>query len=142
MTRAMHRIFSVVKGSLSSYTGPAPDLTPLDPARVHPYFERGCEYTSSNFDLDSEARGERESRRAIEAYEKEAISQLDYEKAQDELESAQYAHQHAVADRELTSERLAFEQRTKQLEVEQQALLVDDLERQVDELTAAPTHLL
>ena len=77
----------------------------------------------------------RESRRAIEAYEKEAISQLDYEKAQDELESAEYAHKHAVADAELYEERLQFELRTKQLEVDQQSLLVEDLVRQVDELT-------
>lgn len=77
----------------------------------------------------------REARRAVEAFGKEAISQLDYEKAQDELESAEYAHKHAVADAELFDERLAFELRTKQLEVEQQALLAADLERQVRELT-------
>ena len=77
---------------------------------------------------------QRESRRAIDAYEREAISQLDYEKAQDDLESAEYAFQHAVADAELDNERLAFEQRTKQLEVDQQALLVTELKRQVDDL--------
>ncbi len=77
----------------------------------------------------------RESRRAIDAYEREAISQLDYEKAQDDLESAEYAHRHAVADAELDNERLAFEQRTKQLEVDQQALLVQELQRQVEDLT-------
>lgn len=78
---------------------------------------------------------EREARRAEEAIEKEAISRLDFEKAQDELESAQYAHAHAVQDQELNIERLAFEQRTRQLELEQQTLLVEDLKRQVDELT-------
>ncbi|MEM7077126.1 MAG: efflux RND transporter periplasmic adaptor subunit [Pseudomonadota bacterium] len=78
---------------------------------------------------------DRESRRAVEAFAKEAISQLDYEKAQDELESAQYAHSHAVSDQALNRERLEFEQRTKQLEVDQQSLLVADLERQVAELT-------
>ena len=78
---------------------------------------------------------QRESRRAINAYEREAISQLDYEKAQDDLESAEYAHRHAVADAELDNERLAFEQRTKQLEVDQQQLLVADLRRQVEGLT-------
>ena len=78
---------------------------------------------------------QRESRRAIDAYDREAISQLDYEKAQDDLESAEYAHRHAVADADLDNERLAFEQRTKQLEVDQQQLLVQELQRQVDELT-------
>ena len=76
----------------------------------------------------------RESRRAIEAFEKDAISQVDYQKAQDELESAEYAFNHAAADAELDGERLDFEQRTKQLEVEQQELLEKDLRRQVDAL--------
>ena len=78
---------------------------------------------------------QRESRRAVDAYAKAAISQLDYEKAQDELESAEYAHRHAVADAQLDNERLAFEQRTKQLEVEQQALLVKEARRRVVDLT-------
>lgn len=78
---------------------------------------------------------ERESRRADEAYSKEAISQLDFEKAKDDLEQARYTHTHAVADAELAKERLAFELRTKQLEVDQQQLTVDDLQRQVAELT-------
>ncbi|MEM7002179.1 MAG: HlyD family efflux transporter periplasmic adaptor subunit [Pseudomonadota bacterium] len=78
---------------------------------------------------------ERESRRADEAYSKEAISQLDFEKAKDDLEQARYTHTHAVADAELAKERLAFELRTKQLEVDQQQLTVDDLKRQVAELT-------
>ncbi len=78
---------------------------------------------------------QRESRRATDAYEKEAISKHDYEKALDDLESAEYAHRHAVADADLDNERLAFEQRTKQLEVDQQALLVQDLSRQVAALT-------
>ncbi|MEM7098492.1 MAG: efflux RND transporter periplasmic adaptor subunit [Pseudomonadota bacterium] len=78
---------------------------------------------------------QRESRRAIDAFAKEAISQLDYEKAQDDLESAEYAHRHAVADAQLDNERLAFEKRTKQLEVDQQSILVGDLRRQVEDLT-------
>ena len=76
----------------------------------------------------------RESRRADQAFEKEAISQIDFEKAKDELESAQFAHGHAVADADLARERLAFELRTRQLQRDQQRLLVQDLERQVNEL--------
>lgn len=78
---------------------------------------------------------DRESRRADQAYSKEAISMLDFEKAHDELQSAQLAHTHAVADAELDNERLDFELRTKQLELERQRLLVQDLGRQVQELT-------
>ncbi len=33
-------------------SAPTPRLTSLDPATVYPYFERGCEYTVSNFDMD------------------------------------------------------------------------------------------
>jgi HlyD family secretion protein len=76
----------------------------------------------------------REARRADQAYEKDAISQLDYEKAHDELQSAELAHGHAVEDAALDNERLAFELKTKQLELERQRLLVADLTRQVDEL--------
>ena len=76
----------------------------------------------------------REKRRSELAYEKNAISQIDYEKAHDELQNAELAHKHAVADATLDSERLDFEQKTKQLEADRQALLVADLERQVAEL--------
>ena len=77
----------------------------------------------------------REKRRSELAYEKNAISQIDYEKAHDELQNAELAHKHAVADAALDSERLDFEQKTKQLEAHRQSLLVADLKRQVDELT-------
>lgn len=77
---------------------------------------------------------ERERRRAESGYEIEAISQIDYEKTKDDLDTAQLAHQHAVGDAELDAERLAFELRNRELQLERQALLVQDLERQVDEL--------
>ena len=76
----------------------------------------------------------REARRADQAFAKEAISQLDFEKAHDERRSAELAHEHAVADAALEAERLDFELRTRALELERQELLVRDLQRQVDEL--------
>lgn len=76
----------------------------------------------------------REARRADEAYASEAISQLDFEKAHDEKRSAELAHEHAVADAALAAERLDFELRTRQLELDRQTLVVGDLQRQVDEL--------
>ena len=77
---------------------------------------------------------ERERRRAESGYEIEAISQIDYEKTKDDLDTAQLAHEHAVADATLDAERLAFELRNRELQLQRQSLLVQDLERQVDEL--------
>ena len=78
---------------------------------------------------------DRERRRADQAYAKEAISQIDWEKAHDDLQNAELAYKHSVADAELANERLEFESRTKQLEADRQGLLVEDLQRQVNELT-------
>ncbi len=77
---------------------------------------------------------EREKRRADQAHAINAISKIDFEKAQDELLNAQLAHEHAVADAKLDEERLAFELKTRALQIERQELTVGDLERQVAEL--------
>ena len=76
----------------------------------------------------------REARRADLAFAKEGISQLDYEKAHDQMRSAELAHEHAARDAELQEELLDFELRTLELDLQRQALLVTDLKRQVDEL--------
>ncbi len=78
---------------------------------------------------------DREKRRAELAYAKEAISQIDWEEAHDDLQKAEFAQKHAIADAALADERLVFEARTKQLEADRQGLLVSDLQRQVNELT-------
>ncbi|MDF2178139.1 efflux RND transporter periplasmic adaptor subunit [Aliiglaciecola sp. CAU 1673] len=78
---------------------------------------------------------DREKRRADKAYQSNSISQIDYEKAQDDLENAKLVHQHAVSDAKLDIESLAFEIQTSELLVERQALLVAELKRKVDELT-------
>ncbi|MCV2883919.1 efflux RND transporter periplasmic adaptor subunit [Aestuariibacter sp. AA17] len=77
---------------------------------------------------------DREKRRADKAYSSNSISQIDFEKAQDELENARLVHKHAVKDAELNKESLAFEIQTKQLQVNRQSLLVNELARKVDEL--------
>lgn len=77
---------------------------------------------------------DREKRRADQAYKSHSISQIDYEKAQDDLENAKLVHKHAVNDAKLNIESLEFEVQTKQLLVERQALQVDDLSRQVLDL--------
>ena len=80
---------------------------------------------------------DREKRRADRAWEKQAISEIDYEKAQDELDNAQVVYKHAVQDAKLNSESLAFDIQSLQLKVDRQQLLVNELQRQVDGLTIA-----
>jgi HlyD family secretion protein len=77
---------------------------------------------------------DREKRRADKAFSTKSISEIDFEKSQDELENAQLVHKHAVKDAQLNLESLAFEVKTKQLLVERQTLLVAELSRKVDEL--------
>jgi HlyD family secretion protein len=77
---------------------------------------------------------ERERRRAESGYRIEAISQIDYEKTKDDLETAKLAYEHAVADAKLDDERLQFELKTRELQLERQSIVVADLHRQVDEL--------
>ena len=76
----------------------------------------------------------REHRRAESASAIEAISQVDYERARDDLETARLSHRHAVEDASLDDERLVFELQTRELQVNRQALLVSDLQRQVGDL--------
>ena len=77
---------------------------------------------------------ERERRRAESGYKIEAISEIDFEKTKDDLETARLAHEHAVADATLDDERLVFELKTRELQVQRQSMLVQDAKRQVDEL--------
>jgi len=77
---------------------------------------------------------ERERRRAEAGYKIEAISEIDFEKTNDDLETAKLAHEHAVADAQLDNERLEFELKTRELQLSRQSLLVKDLKRRVDEL--------
>lgn len=78
---------------------------------------------------------DREKRRAEISFAQQVIPEIDLEKAVDELASAELSFAHAEQDLELERERLLFELRTRELEVERQQLLVQDLVRQVDELT-------
>ena len=77
---------------------------------------------------------DREKRRADKAYQSNSISQIDFEKAQDDLENAQLVYQHALKDAELNQESLAFEVQTQQLQVDRQALQVSEISRQVADL--------
>jgi len=78
---------------------------------------------------------DREKRRADQAYQSHSISQIDFEKAQDDLENAKLVHKHSINDAKLNIESLEFEVQTKQLQVDRQALEVNELSRQEVELT-------
>jgi len=78
---------------------------------------------------------EREKRRADKAFAANSISQIDFEKAQDDLENARLIHTHAVKDAALNQESLVFEIQTNELQVARQKLRVDELGRKVEELT-------
>jgi len=77
----------------------------------------------------------REMRRAEDANERGVIPVIDYEKAKDELRNAELAHAHAVADADLFDERLTFELKASGFSRDRQQLLVDELRRQVEQLS-------
>jgi HlyD family secretion protein len=77
----------------------------------------------------------REKRRADVAKERGVIPDIDFEKAQDDLRNAELAYEHANADADLYDERLSFELRASEFEVDQQELVVADLQRRVDDLS-------
>ncbi|MEM1080731.1 MAG: efflux RND transporter periplasmic adaptor subunit [Pseudomonadota bacterium] len=77
---------------------------------------------------------DREYRRAQAAQRVRAISAIDYERSGDELERARLVHEHALAEAELLSDLIAFERDQLLADVERQALVVQDLERQVAQL--------
>lgn len=77
----------------------------------------------------------REKRRADQGYEKSAINQIDFEKAQDELENAKLQHKHAEKDALLNIESLEFDSKSLSLDINRQTFLVNELKRQVDALT-------
>ena len=77
----------------------------------------------------------REKRRADDAHERGVIPLIDYEKAQDELRNAELAYEHAIADADLFNERLAFELRASEFDLGRQELVVEDLRRQLRDLS-------
>ncbi|PHS20602.1 MAG: efflux transporter periplasmic adaptor subunit [Kangiella sp.] len=77
----------------------------------------------------------REKRRAEKSIKIQAVSQLDYEKALDDLERSQLKHDFAIKVAELENENLVFELKARQSELNQHRLLVENTERLVNELT-------
>lgn len=77
---------------------------------------------------------EREQRRAAAAHKARAISLQDYEKANDDVDTARLEFAHAQQNADLEKEVMDFEIRADELAVDRQNLLVKNLQRRVDEL--------
>lgn len=73
----------------------------------------------------------RESRRGDELIKHGLISRIDYEKSVDELNKAKLMYAHAEKETSLMKDTLSFGIKNKEHEVNRQALLVTELERQV-----------
>jgi HlyD family secretion protein len=78
---------------------------------------------------------ERELRRAETARSTEIISLQDYEKAVDDVDTARLKFAHAQQNADLEKEVMNFELQTGQLTIDRQQLLVQNLRRQVDDLS-------
>ncbi|WP_299792993.1 efflux RND transporter periplasmic adaptor subunit [uncultured Shewanella sp.] len=81
------------------------------------------------------AAADRESRRGDELIHNELISKIDFEKGKDDLHKAKLLWAHARQEAELMKDTLTFEVKNKVAEVNRQALVVAELERQVAALS-------
>ncbi|MBU2979547.1 HlyD family efflux transporter periplasmic adaptor subunit [Alteromonas sp. C1M14] len=83
-------------------------------------------------DLDAAIR---EDKRATLSIASHLISQIDFEKAQDDLVRAKVIHKHAMGEIALATDTLAFELKTSAEKVARQELIVQELERQLANLS-------
>ncbi|MCW3171135.1 efflux RND transporter periplasmic adaptor subunit [Shewanella subflava] len=83
--------------------------------------------------VDLEA-ADRESRRGDQLIESSLISKIDFEKSKDDLHKAKLLHKHAQQEVELMRDTLSFEIKNRTLEVQRQALVVQELTRQANAL--------
>ncbi|ABV38328.1 efflux transporter, RND family, MFP subunit [Shewanella sediminis HAW-EB3] len=81
------------------------------------------------------AAADRESRRGDELIHNKLISKIDFEKGKDDLHKAKLLSAHAKQEAELMKDTLTFEIKNKAAEVNRQALVVTELERQVGALS-------
>jgi HlyD family secretion protein len=78
---------------------------------------------------------QRELKRAQWAWDQRAISERDFKRAQDDVATAQLNFDHARDTTSLERDSLALDLRTRTLERQRQALVVEDLKQQVGELS-------
>jgi HlyD family secretion protein len=85
----------------------------------------------SQVDLDA---AKRENRRAHASMENNLISQIDFEKAVDDLARAELTQKHAKEEVAIAKDRLVFELQSARSTVSRQALVVEELERKISQL--------
>jgi HlyD family secretion protein len=78
---------------------------------------------------------ERELKRAQWAWDQRAMSERDYRRSIDDVATARLNFEHARDTAGLERDSVVLEMRTRRLERDRQALVVDNLKREVDELT-------
>jgi HlyD family secretion protein len=78
---------------------------------------------------------EREMKRSQWAWDQRVISERDYVRAMDDVSTARLNFDHARDAASLERDSLALDLRTKRLERDRQAFVVEDLKKRVDELT-------
>jgi HlyD family secretion protein len=84
--------------------------------------------------VDLEA-AQRENRRAQESIKNNLISQIDFEKAVDDLARAALTQKHAREEVAIAKDRLTFELDSAKSTVARQALVLDEIERKISELS-------
>ncbi|AOT10997.1 efflux RND transporter periplasmic adaptor subunit [Pseudoalteromonas luteoviolacea] len=77
----------------------------------------------------------REMRRNDEGHKNQVVSDIDFQKAKDDLENAQREYRLAVKEVALLKESQKFEIKTRALELEAQQVIVTELQRQVASLS-------
>ena len=78
---------------------------------------------------------ERELERYRNAFQQGLVSRQEHDRREDQLAEAQVRYEHAVQNAKMQAEKLSFELRTSELDVERQRGVVANYERRVDELT-------
>mgnify|MGYP005989144491 FL=1 len=88
--------------------------------------------------VDLEA-AQRENRRAHASMKSNLISQIDFEKAVDDLARAELTHKHAKEEVIIAKERLAFELASAKSTVSRQTLVLEELKRKINDLNILAT---
>jgi HlyD family secretion protein len=78
---------------------------------------------------------ERELKRNQAAWNERVIPERDFQKAQDDVATAKLNYEHARGTARLDQDSVVLDLRTRRLERDRQALVVEDLKRRVEELT-------
>lgn len=112
------------------------DLLSIDVERQRIRTRQAIAENQRNKDLASLkfVAAKRELERSKKAWEKGVISRLDFERAGDERNNAEVEHKYALTNSDLAKDSLEFELQTSELQLEQQRLITEELQRQITAL--------